>query len=183
MRVDMKELLKFFYWDMAKPEGRHSYIQYFIRDIPGKFGMTIRRSYYKRLFGTDGKGLNILPGAYIINPHKIECGDNVSIGVCNYIQAGGGLVFGNNLMLGPHAKIWTQNHNFSNTEVPIKTQGYTYKKVIIGEDVWIGANAFIMPGAEIGSHSIVSACSVVGEKKYPEGIILAGNPARKIGER
>lgn len=179
----MKQILKSLYWDLATKEGRSAFMQYMIRDIPGKFGMSIRRSYYRKIFGTDGNGLNILPGAYIINPQNIECGYNVSIGVCNYIQAGGGLVLGDNLMLGPYAKIWTQNHNYSRTDAPIKTQGYNYDKVVIGEDVWIGANAFVMPGAEIGNHCIVSACSVVGKKKYPDGIILAGNPARKIGER
>lgn len=179
----MLEELKFLYWDIATKDGRDAFIRYTLRDIPGKFGMSIRRKYYRKIFGTDGKGLNILPGTHIINPQNIVCGYNVSIGVCNYLQAGGGLVLGDNLMLGPHAKIWTQNHNFERMDVPIKTQGYAYKKVVIGKDVWIGANAFIMPGAEIGDHSIVSACSVVSGKKYPEGIILAGNPARKIGSR
>lgn len=177
----MLNLLKMLYWDMRSK--RSLYMQYCIRDLPGEFGMTVRRNYYKKQFGCDGEGLNILAGTHIINPQNIQCGKYVSIGVNNYIQAGGGLVLGDYLMMGPHAKIWTQIHNFEDTEKPIKRQGYSYKQVVIGDDVWIGANAFIMPGAEIGSHTIISACSVVSAKKYPEGIILAGNPARKIGSR
>ena len=177
----MLNLMKMFYWDMCSR--RSVYVQYLIRDLPGEFGIAVRRNYYRRKFGCDGEGLNILAGTHIINPQNIECGRYVSIGINNYIQAGGGLVLGDNVMMGPHAKIWTQIHNFENTEEPIKKQGYSYKKVVVGEDVWIGANAFVMPGAEIGSHSIVSACSVVGAKRYPENIILSGNPARKIGSR
>lgn len=158
-------------------------LAYFIRDIPGAFGIMIRRDYYKKLFKHAGEDLNVLPGTYIINPQNIECGYKLSIGICNYIQAGGGIIFGNNVMMGPYAKTWTQIHKYERTDVPIKRQGYDYRPVKIGNDVWIGANAFIMPGAVIGDHCIISACSVVGAKTYPNGIILAGNPARKIGER
>lgn len=120
----MKEILRFLYWDIVSKESRSIYTQYLIRDIPGKFGIAIRRNFYKKIFGTDGRELKIQPGTYIVNPQNIECGYNVSIGACNYIQAGGGLVLGNNLMLGPYAKIWIQNHNYKRTDVPIKTQGY-----------------------------------------------------------
>ncbi len=179
----MSAIVKSLYWDLTQRASLNQIFEYLIRDLPGNFGMAVRRGYYKNKFGNDGEGLNILPGAYIINPQNVECGKYVSIGVRNFFQAGGGVVLGDNVMMGPHAKIWTQTHNFERTDIPIKRQGYNYQKVTIGDDVWIGANAFIMPGTEIGSHSIVSACSVVGAKKYPEGIILAGNPARKIGER
>ena len=50
-------------------------------------------------------------------------------------------------------------------------------------DCWIGANAFIMPGANLGEGTIVSAGSVVGGKAVPPYKILAGNPARVIGSR
>ena len=179
----MKEILQRFYWDMADRSGRKAIIEYLIRDLPGAFGIMVRRKYYSRQFKQAGALLNVLAGSYVINPQHIECGDSLSIGICNYIQAGGGITFGDNVMLGPYAKIWTQTHNFERKDVPIKTQGYTYKSVEVGDDVWIGANSFLMPGSKIGSHSIISACAVVAAKSYPEGIILAGNPARKIGER
>lgn len=56
------------------------------------------------------------------------------------------------------------------------------KKVIIGDDVWIGANAVIMPGVTIGSHSIIGANSVV-TKNVAQGEIVAGVPARVISHR
>lgn len=154
-----------------------------IRNIPGEFGVVLRGKWYTKRFKRVGHNLRILQGVFILNPEKIECRDNVSFGVCNYIQAGGGFVVESDVMLGPYVRIWTQTHNYRDPEKPIWTQGYSFSPVRIGRDVWIGANAFVMPGADIGERCIVSAGSVVGGKVYPPGIILAGYPARKIGAR
>ncbi len=177
------KLLKLIYWDLNSGGMRDQYVAFLIRNIPGSFGMMIRRMWYSKRFKKCGTNLNVLEGTHIINPQNIECGDNVSIGVCNYLQAGGGIILESDVMLGPYVKIWTQNHNYRRYDIPVHSQGYTYNPVIIRHDVWIGANAFIMPGTEIGAKSIVSACSVVGAKEYPAGSILAGYPARRIGER
>lgn len=179
----MKNTLKRLYWDIYSSGSRDQYVAYLIRNLPGGFGMAVRRSWYSRRFKKCGRSLNILEGTFILNPQNVECGDDVSIGVCNYIQAGGGVILESDVLLGPYVKIWTQNHNFKDYNSPIHSQGYTYNSVEIGKDVWVGANAFIMPGVRIGAKSIISANSVVGAKVYPQGSILAGYPARKIGER
>jgi len=171
------------YWDLRSATTRDQYLAYFIRDIPGTFGIMIRRIWYTKRFKRAGVNLTILAGAYIMNPQNIECGDNVSIGIHNYIQAGGGLFLGSDVMMGPYVKIWTQTHNYADYHTPVHSQGYMYAPVTIGNDVWIAANAFIMPGTVIGNKTIIAASSVVGAKKYPDRIILAGYPARKIGER
>ncbi len=80
-------------------------------------------------------------------------------------------------------KIWTQNHNYKEYNKPVWSQGYSYRPIRIGCDVWIGANAFIMPGTKLGNKCIILANSVVTSKEYPDGTILAGYPARKIGIR
>ena len=113
----------------------------------------------------------------------MEIGNNVELGAETFYQALGGLVIGNNTIIGPGAKIWTINHKFDDPNTPIMKQGCQYKKVVIGNNVWIGANAFIMPGAHIGDGCIISAGSVVGGKKIAPYSILAGNPARIIGKR
>ncbi len=179
----MRDTFKRAYWDLSSARSRGEYVAFLIRNLPGSFGLSVRRLWYGRRFKTCGTNLNILEGTFILNPQNIECGDNVSIGVCNYIQAGGGLILESDVLLGPFVKIWTQNHNYKQYDVPVHSQGYTYTPVEIGRDVWVGANAFIMPGAKIGAKSIISASSVVGAKIYAEGSILAGYPARKIGER
>lgn len=179
----MKAIIKQLYWDLRSPGDRDQYVSYLIRNFPGNVGAMIRRAWFSKRFKRCGKNLNVLPGTYIVNPQCIECGDNVFIGVCNYIQAGGGVVLGSDVLIGPYAKIWTQNHNYKDFLTPVHLQGYSFNPVEIGNDVWIGANVFIMPGTRIGSKSIVSANSVLSAKDYPEGSILAGYPARKIGAR
>jgi maltose O-acetyltransferase len=179
----MKELLRQLYWDFSSESIRYTYLAYILRDIPGGVGIYLRRQFYKKRFKRAGKNLIVLTGTFILNPQNIECGDNVHIGINNYIQAGGGLTIGSDAMLGPFVKIWTQNHNYKDYDMPVHSQGYFYKPVSIGADVWIGANVFIMPGVHLGDKCIISASSVVLNKVYKEGTILAGYPARKIGER
>ena len=94
-----------------------------------------------------------------------------------------GTCIGDYTLLGPGVKVWSTNHVFADPDRHIRDQGAEYKEVVIGRDVWIGSNAFIMPGTNLGDGCIVSAGSVVGAKKYPPYSILMGNPARVIGNR
>ena len=180
---DIMEILKRLYWDLAAKHGRRAYIEQFIRNFPLQFGLILRERWYRRLFKKAGTRINIMPGTYIIHPEKVECRDNIFFGINNYIQAAGGLIMGSDVVLGPYVKIWTQNHLYQDFDNPVWQQGYEYKPVVIGNDVWLGASVFVMPGAKIGDKCIVSANSVLGGKEYPEGSILAGYPARKIGVR
>lgn len=154
-----------------------------IRNLPGEYGFILRRRVLRRWFGSVGEGLKVHEGFRFRNIELIKCGRNVNIGVDAFIQAGGGVEIGDYAILGPGAKIWTQNHASSRVDIPIQEQGAEYKPVKIGRDVWIGANAFIMPGVTLGDGCVVAAGAVVGAKNYPPYKILAGNPARVIGTR
>jgi putative colanic acid biosynthesis acetyltransferase WcaF len=68
-------------------------------------------------------------------------------------------------------------HDFSQSGMPLVTA-----KITIGEDAFVGARAFVLPGVTIGARSVVGACSVV-TNDVPEGSKVAGNPAREIGVR
>jgi len=176
-------LFKRLYWDLLTKETRALYIEQFLRGIPALFGERVREKWYRKRFKKCGSNLTVPLGAFLVNPQNIECGDNVFFGLYCYIQAGGGLKLGSDVAIGPHVKIWTQNHRFNDLELPVWKQGYDNKPVVIGNDVWIGANAFIMPGTILEDKCIVSAHSVVGAKRYRSGTILSGHPARKIGQR
>ncbi|MBU0985591.1 MAG: acyltransferase [candidate division Zixibacteria bacterium] len=168
---------------LINPTLRFRFMYSMIRNAPGDLGMELRRLLTRRWFGRVGESVRIHEGVRFRNIQNIFAGDHVEIGVDNFLQAGGGLEIGDDTMLGPGVKIWTQNHVFLRDDIPIREQGAEYKKVVIGRDVWIGANAFIMPGAELGDGVVVSAGAVVGCKKIPSRKIVAGNPARVIGER
>jgi len=159
------------------------WLEALVRTMPGEVGQVLRRRIIGGQFRHAGPGLEIYPGAVIVGADRLSVGKNCRIGFDNVLQASGGIECGDDVLLGPDVKIWSVNHVTKRTDVTIWDQGYEFKKVVIGNGVWVGANTFIMPGADIGDHVIISAGSVVSGKRIEPYSILAGNPARKIGSR
>ena len=86
-------------------------------------------------------------------------------------------------MMGTDVTIITRNHRFDRTDIPMMEQGFEEERpVYIGNDVWIGDRALILPGVHVGDGSIIAAGAVV-TKDVPPHSIVAGVPARKIRER
>jgi len=179
----MLKILKEWYWSMKDPTGRMYMLYSWVRNCPGTYGFSLRARVLQKHFATCGEKVRIHEGARFRNVHKIALGEYVTVGVENFIQAAGGVTIGDYTLLGPGVKIWSTNHVFADPDKLIREQGAEYREVEIGRDVWIGSNAFIMPGTRLGDGCIVSAGSVVGAKKYPPYSILMGNPARVIGNR
>lgn len=179
----MIKILKLFYWAIRTRPGRYQLLQAMIKDIPGLYGREIRARLYKKHFGSAGKDIVIHMDARIRNIENLHLKDRARIGECVMIQAGGEIEIGEDVLIGPGAKIWSANHGFSEVGTPIQDQPYENKKVTIGNGCWIGANAFLMPGVNLGEGCIVSAGAIVGAKNYPPYKIIAGNPARVIGTR
>jgi acetyltransferase-like isoleucine patch superfamily enzyme len=71
------------------------------------------------------------------------------------------------------------NHNFEDATRRIDEQGVSTMPVVIADDVWIGANAVILPGVKIGRHVVVAAGAVV-TKDVPDNSMVAGVPAKAI---
>jgi acetyltransferase-like isoleucine patch superfamily enzyme len=69
------------------------------------------------------------------------------------------------------------NHNFKDAEKRIDEQGVSTTPVTIGDDVWIGANAIILPGVHIGQHCVIAAGAVV-TKDVPDHSLVGGVPAK-----
>lgn len=176
-------ILKRMVWELKDKYGRFNYKTFLLREIPGELGLALRRRVIAPYFESCGENIRIHQGVRFRNVHRISVGNNVELGVDNFLQAGGDLIIMDNAMLGPGVKIWTVNHRFAETDRPISAQGYDRQRVIIGSNAWLGANVFVMPGVELGDGCVVSAGSVVAAKKYPPYSILSGNPARVIGSR
>lgn len=104
-------------------------------------------------------------------------GDYTRVGLHNTII--GPVRIGNNVNLAQGITVTALNHNFDDTTKRIDQQGVTTKAVTINDDVWIGANAVILPGVTIGTHSVVAAGAVVS-KDVPPYTIVAGVPAKVI---
>lgn len=149
---------------------------------PLSFGAKGLRGFLaSKLFLKAGKGINIEKGAYFGSGKGISIGDFSGIGVDARIS--GEITIGSHVMMGPEVMIYTSNHNYGRKDIPMIEQGNSdIKPVVIGDDVWIGARAIILPGVELGEGCIIAAGSVV-TKDVPPYAIAGGNPARVIKKR
>ena len=98
------------------------------------------------------------------------------------LYGAGGLTIGNDVRLATHTVIVTMNHNFADTDRPIREQGVTTAPVTIGDDVWIAANVTILAGVIIGGGSVIGAGAVVTDSIPPMSIAV-GVPARVVRTR
>lgn len=112
----------------------------------------------------------------ILDPHKIDPGTRcpgLSFGC--HIDGRNGIVFGRNVWVGPKVSIISQNHNLNNYDIWDKS-----KPIAIGDNCWLGSNVTILPGVELGDHTIVAAGAVVSKSFRQGNVIIGGVPAKVI---
>lgn len=112
---------------------------------------------------------------------------DISIGSYSYIgpncEIGSLVSIGNYFMAGSGVKVVGNDHIYDTVGTPTIFSGRpSQTETKIGDDVWVGTNAIIFRGLEIGDHTIIAAGAVV-TKNVPENSIVAGVPARIIGNR
>jgi acetyltransferase-like isoleucine patch superfamily enzyme len=100
------------------------------------------------------------------------------------LYSGNGIKMGNYVLLAPGVKVVPANHAFESREIPIRHQGFMKSKggVVIEDDVWVGANAVLLDGTQIGRGAIIAAGAVVSGC-VPAYEIWGGVPAKKIRKR
>ena len=131
------------------------------------------------LFGSVGRNPNVLPGFRCDNGLNIHVGDEFLANYNVTILDISPVTMGDNVWIAPNTLITTINH-------PISPKGRRQhlgisKPVKIGNDVWIGGNATILPGVTIGNNVIVAAGAVVTHD-VPDNVIVGGIPAKVIRE-
>jgi acetyltransferase-like isoleucine patch superfamily enzyme len=99
-----------------------------------------------------------------------------------YACISGKVTCGDGVRIASLVSIVGFNHGFDDPQRPIREQAHDTRGVVIGDDVWIGANAVIVDGVTIGQGAVIAAGAVV-TKDVPEMSIVAGVPARGVRRR
>lgn len=127
-----------------------------------------------------GLGCSVAAHAYVHGP--VELGQHVSINPYAWIEGGrGGVFIGHGSRVAAHVRIIAFDHGMS-AQSPIREQPVRSRGIHIGEDVWIGAGAGITDGVSVGSHAVIGMGAIVTHD-VPEWAVVAGVPARVIGDR
>jgi len=131
-----------------------------------------------------GEMNTIYPGATIrIDQGWMETGKDVSFGSgCHIYEPRAGLTIGDNSMIAGGVLICGVNHGYAIRGVPMRQQATETAPIVIGQDVWIGMGAIILPGVTLGDGSIVGAGAVV-TSDVPSGAVVSGVPARLAKHR
>jgi acetyltransferase-like isoleucine patch superfamily enzyme len=121
------------------------------------------------------------PSTTIFVPFHTNFGQHIKLGKNVFINHGcsfldlGGITIEDDVLIGPKVNLITENHPVN----PAERKNLDLGKIHICRNVWIGANATILPGVTIGENSIVAAGAVVN-KDIPANTIVGGVPARFI---
>jgi len=159
----------------------------FARHLPstsmpgGRWSNRIRTALARAAFEKCGRDVVVKRGAYFGTGSEIRIGDRSQIGENARIEHD--TVIGDDVMMGLEVLALSTRHATSRTDIPLIAQGYEERSpVMIGNDVWVGGRAILLPGVRLGDHSIVAAGAVV-TKDVPEWAVVAGVPARVIRDR
>jgi len=180
----VKIFIKKFLQDIQKRGYYIDLLLKFLNIFPGESGNLLRGCLLGKIMKSAGVNTQINSGSIIFNPKNMVIGDNFFMNSHCLVNATAGLICGNNVLIGPGVKIWTINHEFNNIEIPINQQGWSKDCIIIGNDVWLGANVIVLPGVTIPDGVVIGALSLITKKTIFEPYCLyAGNPIRKIRKR
>jgi maltose O-acetyltransferase len=146
--------------------------------VLGDFWRWCRQVTVRPLLRASAKHISIDRGVDFGKGDMLSIGYNSGFGEnCRVI---GDVTLGDNVGISFNVFITSYNREFSRTDVPAVLQGKRpHKPVTVEDDVWIFANAIVLPGVHIGTGSIIGAAAVV-TKNVPRWAVVVGNPARVV---
>lgn len=136
------------------------------------------RCWLLRLFGARiGPGCTIRRSARVYYPWLLEMGSVSCLGDDATVYNLGKVTIGDRVVVSQEAYLCAGSHDYTRLDMPLITP-----PIVLGDDCWICARAFVCPGVTVGGGAIVGAASVV-TKDVPNWTIVGGNPARPIKSR
>lgn len=137
-----------------------------------------RRTLLERLLGAVGEGTEVRP------PLHVDYGTNITMGSGCFANYGlvaldvATITIGDDVQIGPNVQLLTPTHPVE--PGPRREKWEAAKPIVIGDNVWLGGGAIVLPGVTIGADTVVGAGAVV-TRDLPAGVLAVGNPAKVIG--
>jgi maltose O-acetyltransferase len=137
----------------------------------------LRRQLLTELLGSVGEGTEIRP------PFYVDYGSHIRIGARCFANFGlvaldvAAITIGDDVQIGPNVQLLTPTHPVD--PEPRRHKWETAEPIAIGDNVWLGGGAIVLPGVTIGGNTVVGAGSVV-TRDLPANVVAVGNPARVV---
>ena len=133
----------------------------------------------KQILGRTGRFAHVEPPFHCDYGYNIEVGENFFANYNLTVLDVARVRIGANAQIAPNVSIYTAGHPIHPDS---RNSGYEYGiDVTIGDNVWLGGNACVMPGVTIGNNVVIGAGSVV-TKDLPANVVAVGNPCRVLRE-
>jgi maltose O-acetyltransferase len=136
-----------------------------------------RRRLLTELLGAVGAGTEIRPPLYV------DYGKHIRVGARTFANFGlvaldvAPITIGDDVQIGTNVQLLTPTHPVE--PEPRRAKWETAKPVTIGDNVWLGSGAIVLPGVTIGENTVVGAGAVV-TRDLPANVVAVGNPARVV---
>jgi maltose O-acetyltransferase len=139
--------------------------------------MAGRRAVIQELFGSVGQAPTICPGFACDYGSNISVGDDLFVNFnCVFLDCAP-IVIGHAVQIAPCVQLYTAEHPL---DPEARRAGWeTARPIRIGDNVWIGGGAIVLPGVTVGDDAVIGAGSVV-TRDVAAGSIVVGNPARAV---
>ena len=167
----------YIYWEKLFKKGWQRYMLFQVGLIPSHH---IRKFIYKALGAEIGKNVVFHFRTEVRGLHRLKIGDGTIIGDNALLAAQRGLTIGKNVNLSSNVSIYSGAHD--HRDPYFRSTPATTRPITIGDRVWIGSNAIILTGVNIGEGAVVCAGCVVTKDVEPYAVV-AGIPAKKVNER
>ncbi|GAB3812698.1 sugar O-acetyltransferase [Micromonospora zhanjiangensis] len=136
-----------------------------------------RRRVLTELLGAVGEDTEIRP------PLRVDYGENIRVGARTFANYGlvaldvAAITIGDDVQIGTNVQLLTPTHPIE--PEPRRAKWEAAKPITIGDNVWLGSGAVVLPGVTIGENTVVGAGSVV-TRDLPADVVAVGNPARIV---
>ena len=140
----------------------------------------LRQKILSEMLGSVGKNCYIEPPFHgNWGGKNLFLGDNVYANFNLTVVDDVEIIVGNNVLFAPNCTLTTANHPIN---PDLRRKGYQYaKKIVIGNNVWLGSNVVVLLGVTIGDNSVIAAGSIVS-RDIPANVVAMGIPCRVVRE-